>query len=77
MSPCIIKRDSDGARMEMLGCSCPECARLRAEVEKLKAKLPHDGEPCYGPGCHHCEAEQSDLDHAEAAQAGESKLDVT
>ena len=37
MSPCIIERDSDGARMEMLGCSCPECARLRAEVERLKA----------------------------------------
>ena len=48
-----------------------DAKQLRAEVEELKAKLPHNGEPCYGPGCHRCQAEQSDQDHMEAAQAGE------
>lgn len=31
---------------------------LRKEVERLKKFLPHDGKPCYGPGCHHCDEDE-------------------
>lgn len=32
---------------------------LQKQVEQMKRFLPHDGRPCYGPGCDSCENEDS------------------
>ena len=68
---CVVR----GNIAECLSTKCSQheswmSRELRAEIVVLKAKLPHNREPCYGPGCHYCESERTDNDY-ETAQAGE------
>tara|TARA_R110000787_G_scaffold265480_1_gene371464 strand:- start:558 stop:746 length:189 start_codon:yes stop_codon:yes gene_type:complete len=48
---CPIKKFTGGCSHDAMADGC----KYQDFLEDLASKLPHDGQPCFGPDCHLCE----------------------